>query len=51
MTSALALSALLALPLLGTACGDMKDDSATSESYLLGDTLPGTNAADFLNTL
>ena len=37
--------------LLGTACGDMKDDSATSESYLLGDALPGTNAADFLNTL
>ena len=47
MKRALALAALLALPLLGTACGDMKDDTATTESYVLGDTLPGTNAADF----
>jgi len=47
MKRALALAALLALPLLGTACGDMKDDIASSESYLLGDALPGTNAGDF----
>jgi len=47
MQRALALTALLALPLLGTACGDMKDDIATSDSYLLGDALPGTNAGDF----
>ena len=47
MKRALALAALLALPLLGTACGDMKDDTSTSESFLLGDALPGTNAADF----
>ena len=47
MKRALALTALLALPLLGTACGDMKDDVASTESFLLGDALPGTNAADF----
>jgi CxxC motif-containing protein (DUF1111 family) len=47
MKRALALTATLALPLLGTACGDMKDDVATSESYLLGDALSGTNAGDF----
>ena len=28
MKRALALTALLALPLLGTACGDMKDDTS-----------------------
>ena len=47
MKRALALAALLALPLLGTACGDMKDDTSTSESFLLGDALPGTNAGNF----
>src|SRR4026208_2245731 len=47
MKRAPALPALLPLPLLGTACGDMKDDVASTDSFLLGDALPGTNAADF----
>jgi len=47
MKRALALTVTLALPLLGTACGNMNDDTSTSASYALGDTIPGTNAADF----
>ena len=47
MKRALALAATLALPLFGTACGNMNDDISTSDSFALGDALPGTNAADF----
>lgn len=46
MKRALSLRALLALPLIGTAGDDTKADIATSESYPLGDVLPGTNAGD-----
>jgi CxxC motif-containing protein (DUF1111 family) len=47
MRKLLALAATLALPLFGTACGDMSEDAQSSDNFVLGDTLPGTNAAAF----
>jgi CxxC motif-containing protein (DUF1111 family) len=47
MKRALALTAMLALPLFGTACGNQEDDISAGNSYVLGDALPGTNAAAF----
>ena len=41
-----ALAALLAMP-LAAGCSDLTDDSSSSDSYALGDALPGTNAARF----
>ena len=43
----LALAGLLALPLAATSCSDLTDDSTSTESSALGDSLPGTNAALF----
>jgi len=47
MRRAMALAAMLALPFVGTACSDLKEDISAGESFALGDALPGTNAADF----
>ena len=47
MKRALALTAMLALPLFGTACGNLADDITNSSNLALGDALPGTNGADF----
>ena len=47
MKRALALTAMLALPLFGTACGNREVDVSSSASFALGDALPGTNARDF----
>ena len=33
--------------LLGTACGDLSEDAKPADNFLLGDALPGTNAASF----
>ena len=43
----LALAGILALPLAATSCSDLIDDSTSTESHALGDSLPGTNAALF----
>jgi len=47
VTTRLSLAAMLALPFLATACGDLTDDISTSDNFALGDALPGTNAGDF----
>jgi CxxC motif-containing protein (DUF1111 family) len=47
MKKLLALAAALALPLAGTACSDLSEDAKPSDNFLLGDALPGTNAAAF----
>ena len=47
MKRALALAAMLALQLYGTACADRQDDISSTDSYALGDALPGTNGTDF----
>ena len=47
MRKLLALAATFALPLLGTACGDLSEDAKPADNFLLGDALPGTNAATF----
>ena len=47
MRNLLALAATLALPLFGTACGDLSEDAKPADNFLLGDALPGTNAAVF----
>ncbi len=47
VTTQLALAAMLALPFVATACGDLTDDISTSTSLALGDALPGTNATAF----
>ena len=41
-----ALAALVALP-LGAGCSDLIDDSTTTDSFALGDSIPNTNAANF----
>jgi CxxC motif-containing protein (DUF1111 family) len=35
------------MPMLATSCGDLTEDTASSESAALGDALPGTNATTF----
>jgi CxxC motif-containing protein (DUF1111 family) len=35
------------VPMLATSCGDLTEDTASSESAALGDALPGTNATSF----
>jgi len=47
MRRALALGALLSLPLLGTACTNESDDVSSTANFAIGDALPGTNAVDF----
>jgi len=47
MKKLLALAATLALPLFGTACGDLSEDARPADNYVLGAALPGTNAAAF----
>ncbi|HMF41386.1 MAG TPA: di-heme oxidoredictase family protein [Polyangia bacterium] len=47
MKRAIVLAPMLALPLVVTSCGDMKDDASSSASFALGDALAGTNAAQF----
>ena len=46
-TATLALSAAMFVPLLATSCGNLMEDTSSSESAALGDALPGTNATTF----